>query len=94
VCLSLNILLDDISEKGVKISYTPELIPGAQNSNSEVLPVWISEIEKVKEIVVYCVTCNGQFNKLPACFIGVVSMLEVFSIVIHHRAIRPLLLAF
>ncbi|MFT5805364.1 MAG: hypothetical protein ACI9R8_002414 [Candidatus Paceibacteria bacterium] len=53
------VLLDDISEKGAKIPYAPELIPGIQYSHPEVLPEWISEIEIVKEIVVYCVKCNG-----------------------------------
>jgi hypothetical protein len=53
------ILLDDTSEKGAKIPYTPELIPGIQYSHPEVLSEWIGEKEIVKEIVVYCVKRNG-----------------------------------
>tara|TARA_R110002073_G_scaffold114724_1_gene252061 strand:+ start:1779 stop:2123 length:345 start_codon:yes stop_codon:yes gene_type:complete len=42
----------------------PNLIPGAEYKNPELLPQWISELDKTKEVVVYCVAGKWVSQKI------------------------------
>jgi thiosulfate sulfurtransferase len=45
----------------------PNLIPGSTYRNPEDLPNWISQIDKSKEVVVYCVA--GKWVSQKAAFL-------------------------
>lgn len=42
----------------------PVLVPGANYKNPEELPVWISQIDKTKPVVVYCVAGKWVSQKV------------------------------